>query len=274
MQMFQEIREEMPETELLEVEEEYFLEMLRLDGSPTIVFVHGGGGNLWNPYIQLDELKDEYGMLTYNLSGYGESSYRRDQGLQDHVEDLKNLIDTLDLEEVVLHGHSYGTLIAIEYAKKYSPEGLVLTGGGAYDLTPEWEKPMLKALLMLRLYRLPMNKWLMKKLAGKALHPETSEETVDEFLKSNPMPHRRSAWETIVKSFWNYEPGNLEEIESPTLVIHGSEDGIVPAEAAEKTAQKIPDAEYKEFQKSGHLPMAEQPEKYNHALRNFTEENT
>ncbi|MFB6216498.1 MAG: alpha/beta fold hydrolase, partial [Candidatus Aenigmatarchaeota archaeon] len=215
--------------------------------------------------------KEEYTLISYNLSGYGRSSYRKDQSLEDHVKDLRKLIEKYGVEEVVVHGHSYGTEIALEYAKKYSPEGLVITGGGAFDLTPEWEKPLLKALLALRLYKIPSNMWLMKKLASKALHPDTAEEKVLDFLKSNPMPHRRSAWETVIKSFWGYDAKNLHEITCPTAVIHGPEDGIVSAESAKRTAEKILEAEFHEVTDTGHVPMAERPEKYNQILHNFIE---
>lgn len=276
MKKFEDVRERLPETERVEVSEDYYLEALFLESSsPTIVFIHGGGGNLWNPYMQLDYFRDKgYSLLTYSLSGYGMSSYRKDQSLDDHVEDLRALIESLGLQDVVLHGHSYGTEIAIEYAKKYSPEGLILASGGAYQLTPDWEKPMLNILLALRLYHLPTNKLLMKKLAGKALYSETGEETVEQILKSNPMPHRRSAWETIKKSFWNYEAGNLEEINVPALILHGVEDGIISLEAAKRTAREIPDAEFEKVSRAGHVPQVEKPEEYNESLQNFLEKHS
>jgi len=269
---FSRICRDLPEPQITEISEDYYLETLFIEGSsPTIVFIHGGGGNLRNPYLQLDHFRGEYSLLTYSLSGYEESSYRKNQDLEKHVEDLRKLIESYNLDRVVLHGHSYGTEIAIEYAKKYDPEALVLVGGGAYDLTPEWEKPLLKIMLALRLYKLPTNTWLMKKLAKKALHPETSEKRIEDFLKSNPMPHRRSAWDTIVRSFWEYDAGNLKEIECPSLVLHGSRDGIVPIDVARKTAKNIPRAKFKQIERAGHVPMAEQPETYNRILQDFLE---
>ncbi|QKQ98366.1 alpha/beta fold hydrolase [Candidatus Nanohaloarchaea archaeon] len=249
-----------------------FSKRYRERDSSCIIFVHGGGGNLWNSYRQFDWFKEKYTLISYNLSGYGRSSYREDQSLENHVEDLRKLIEKYGIRDVVVHGHSYGTEIALEYAKEYSPEGLVITGGGAFDLTPEWEKPLLKTLLALRFYKIPSNTWLMKKLASKALHPDTSEERVLDFLKSNPMPHRRSAWETVIKSFWSYDAENLHEINCPTAVIHGPEDGIVPIESARRTADKLSDSEFHEISKTGHVPMAERPEHYNQILEKFVDD--
>ncbi|MFB6356990.1 MAG: alpha/beta fold hydrolase [bacterium] len=272
MKTFNQIREELPETELAEISSNYFLEALNLGGlSPNIVFVHGGGGNLWNPYRQLDHFQGDYGLLTYNLSGYGRSSYSRGYRLADHVDDLRGLVEFYNLKNVVIHGHSYGTEIAVEYAKKFHPRGLVLAGGGIYNLTPWWEKPLLRLLLALRLYKLPME-WLAKPLAKLAFHPETSDKRIKNFLECNPLSRRRSAWETIVKSFWNYEAENVDRIDSSTLVLHGPADGIVPVEAGKRTADEIPNSKFKPIKRTGHVPMVERPEQYNKVLQNFLRE--
>jgi pimeloyl-ACP methyl ester carboxylesterase len=75
------------------------------------------------------------------LAGNGDSSTRPTQSIDGHVTELRNLLDELGVDQPIIHGHSYGTAIAIEYAKQHSTSALVLHGGGDHDLTLTWENP-------------------------------------------------------------------------------------------------------------------------------------
>jgi pimeloyl-ACP methyl ester carboxylesterase len=142
---FERVRESVPEPARVQVSGSIHLETLHLPGpKPGIVFVHGGLGSLWNPYPQLGAFEDECGLLTYSLAGNGTSMAPPEQSLDGHVSNLEGLIDELDIDRPIVHGHSYGTAVAIEYAKRRPTAALVLHGGGDHDLTPSWEKPLLR----------------------------------------------------------------------------------------------------------------------------------
>src|SRR6185436_3916897 len=52
----------------------------------------------------------------------------------------------------------------------------------------------------------------------------------------------------------------LQNVRTPTLVIHGSDDPVVPVEAGRETAQCIPGAHFKIIEGMGHgLPTAVTP---------------
>lgn len=148
---------------------------------------------------------------------------------------------------------------------------MILASGGVYELTPDWEKPVLKAAIMLRLYRLTFPDWMKKIFASRMFYSDTSGARIGGFLESNPIPSRRSAWITILDSFWNYEAGNLGEIDTEVLVIHGSHDKIVPVSAARETAERL-SAPLRIVPETGHVPMVEKPETYTKYLRNFMDE--
>ncbi|WP_263789992.1 alpha/beta fold hydrolase [Salinibacter sp.] len=250
------------------------LETLHLPGpDPPIAFVHGGLGSLWNPYPQLYQLREEQALLTYALAGNGRSSRRPEQSIEGHVGDLRALIEHYDLGRPIVHGHSYGTAIAIEYAKKHPCRGLVLHGGGDHDLTPAWEKPLMRTFMALRLYRVFPRNVLMRALARwAACHEETSGALIDDFLRSNPMARRRSAWETVTKAFWGYDGRrDIGRVEAPALVIHGPADRIVPMEVARETARRLPNGAFHSIERAGHAATAERPAEYNRLLRLFVE---
>lgn len=269
---FDRVREALPDPEMADVSGSVTLEALHLPGpGPAIVFVHGGLGSLWNPYPQLYHLRGEQSLLTYALAGNGRSSQRPEQSIEGHVEDLWNLVDHYTLDRPIVHGHSYGAAIAIEYAKNHPCRGLVLHGGGDHDLTPAWEKPLMQMFMGLRLYRVFPEHALMRALARwAACHEDTSDALVEDFLQSNPMPRRRSAWKTVTEAFWGYDGRkDIGRVETPALVIHGPADRIVPMDVARETAHRLPTGVFHAMERAGHVATAERPAEYNRLLRLF-----
>jgi len=267
---FNEFRSLVPEPTRIQVSDDVALETLHLPGEETsLVFIHGGLGSLWNPYPQLQTFASERDLVTYSLAGNGNSTTRPSQSIDGHVADLRALLEELDIVRPIIHGHSYGTAIAIEYAKKHPTSALVLHAGGDHDLTPAWEKPLLRLFLSLRLYKLPSNKALMRQLAHSVgAHEETAKVVIEDFLQSNPMPHRRSAWETVTEGFWGYDGReDMSLVNCPALVIQGPADGIVPLEVARNTADRIPEGVFYRLERAGHIGMIERPAIYNSLLR-------
>lgn len=271
---FDRVRDCLPKPSRVRVSGSVALETLHISGpSPALVFVHGGLGSLWNPYPQLAAFEGERALITYSLAGNGRSSTRPEQSLAGHVSDLADLLDDFDVSQPIIHGHSYGTAVAIEYAKRHSTAGLVLHAGGDHDLTPTWEKPLLRLLLRLRFYRWPTNDAFVRQLAYRVgFHEDTPEAVVEDFLRSNPTPRRRSAWETVTDAFWGYDGrSDMDRIDVPTLVIHGPADGIVPLDVARETAARIPDSVFCRLERTGHVGMVERPAAYNRLLRALVE---
>jgi pimeloyl-ACP methyl ester carboxylesterase len=61
----------------------------------------------------------------------------------------------------------------------------------------------------------------------------------------------------------------LPEIEIPTLVVWGLRDQIVPVEAAIGYHRLIPESRLELFERTGHLPQMERPERFNRLLDDF-----
>lgn len=270
----QEARQRLPRPELVPVRPGLRLETLHLPGPPpALVFIHGGLGNLWNPYPQLLYFHGKRELVSYSLAGNGRSDDGERHTLEGHVADLADLLETLGVGEAVPVGWSYGTALALEYAKAHPVRGLMLTGGGACGLTPGWERVALRLILALRLYRVLPREAFLKRLGQEAaFHPETPDAVVDEMIRANPLPRRRSAWQTVTDAFWGYDgrPG-LEAITAPALVVHGTADGIVPLERAQETARLLPNGEFCELERAGHTAPVERPRVYNWLLEALVE---
>ena len=61
----------------------------------------------------------------------------------------------------------------------------------------------------------------------------------------------------------------LSKIRCPVLIVHGTEDKIVPMNEAEMMEQQIPNSRLVKIYNTGHLPNLEQPDIYNQTLRDF-----
>lgn len=264
---FEQVRTDLPDPELVRVHEGLALEALQLPGrEPAIVFVHGGLGSLWNPYPQLYALAGDRSVVSYSLAGNRGSDRRSEETLAGHVADLRGLVEALDVETPVVHGHSYGSTVAIEYARRHPVSGLVVAGGGAYGLTADFERPALALVRALRLYRLPLPTWLLARLVAGACHPETPRAVAADFARANPVPRRRSAYE-VQTAFRGYDGRDgLDDIGAPALVVHGAADEVVPPEIGRETASRLPNGRFHRVERAGHLPFVERPAAYGRQL--------
>lgn len=264
-----EVQSTLPKPALIEVRPGLQLETLHVDGPPpTLVFLHGGLGNLWDAYLQLYHFHRQRELVTYSLAGNGRSDDRDAHSLQGHVRDLADLLRTIELERPILVAWSYGVALALEYAKQHPVRAMMLTGGAAYRMTPAWEYPFLRMTMALRLYRVIPGGWIMQPLARlAAFHPDTPDELVREMLRANPLPRRRSAWQTVTNAFWGYDGRDgLQQIRCPVFVAHGPADRIVPIDRARETAELLPEGRFFRLEKSGHAAPVERAERYNQLL--------
>ena len=61
----------------------------------------------------------------------------------------------------------------------------------------------------------------------------------------------------------------LSDIKTPTLILHGEQDNLIPVAAARKFADAIPGAELVIYPDAGHLPQEELAEESAEDLRSF-----
>lgn len=101
------------------------------DGHPIVV-AHGAGADhqIWTERLQ--PLTDDYRIITYDLRGHGKTggSSLDNYSIDTYVDDLVALIETLNLEQPVVLGHSLGGMVGYVFASSY-PEylsGLVTVG--------------------------------------------------------------------------------------------------------------------------------------------------
>ena len=63
----------------------------------------------------------------------------------------------------------------------------------------------------------------------------------------------------------------LGNIDVPTLILHGEDDQLIPAQDAQDMHAAIADSSLNLISNAGHLLNLEQPEKFNQLIREFIE---
>jgi pimeloyl-ACP methyl ester carboxylesterase len=108
------------------------------NGEP-IIFLHSGGADLRDWEFIAPKLAQFYRCIAFDGRGAGQSPSPIE--VPDYVEDLKNLLDFLDIEDTIMVGHSIGGEIATDFAFAYpqrvSKLVLVAPGLTGYQFSPE-----------------------------------------------------------------------------------------------------------------------------------------
>jgi len=113
-------------------------------GSGTaMVWAHGLGG-IWQEWEGVMKFfQDRYRAIAYDARGHGRSEKpdRLEAYSQDiMVEDMRGLMDALDINKAIVGGHSMGANVALNFAFRY-PErciGLIPVGIGSGSSDREW----------------------------------------------------------------------------------------------------------------------------------------
>ena len=86
---------------------------------PTLVFLHGWTCNRSHWKEQVPRLKGRYEIVTVDLAGHGESAAKKSEWtVSGLAEGVVEVIEALDLERVILIGHSMGGAVALAVAPR------------------------------------------------------------------------------------------------------------------------------------------------------------
>ena len=83
----------------------------------TLVFLHNGGGNLWNWAHQIQHFSSRYRVIAPDLPGFGRSHRPAESLTLDRfVSALGDMLEDLECDRPILVGNCIGASIALEYA--------------------------------------------------------------------------------------------------------------------------------------------------------------
>ena len=231
-------------------------------GSPTLVLVHGAGGNHLHWPAELRRLH-EATVYALDLPGHGRSGGQGCDTIGDYAQAIVEFLDTAGIEQPIIVGHSMGGAIALTLALHFPNRvaGLVLMATGArLRVAPAILDGMHSDFegsveLITRFAWSPETKPALTELGRQALLETGPDVLLGDFSACN----RFDVME------------RLGEIEAPTLVIAGTADQLAPPKYARFLTEHIPNARLVLVEDASHMVMLERPLEVTGAVREFLE---
>jgi proline iminopeptidase len=257
-------------------------------GRPPLVMVNGGPG-FDHTYVLCsdawDTLAKERRVVFYDQRGNGRSgalASGQSCTLSDQIADLDALRAELHAESVDLLGHSWGGYLVMAYAIRHPSRvaHLLIVDSAA----PKWTETdfIFKYIYPEGIDRqgpLDFADALGDSAAGHESLMEymrmlfVSQEKRDEFMsRADRCRYTKSVNEALNADLAKYDmwPA-LPSLTMPTLVATGRFDINVAPSTAWKIHRAIPGSKWEVFERSGHLPYFEEPEKFVRVVEGFLE---
>jgi pimeloyl-ACP methyl ester carboxylesterase len=241
-----------------------------LGSGPVVVLVHGLGSRKEDWLPVLEPLAQKYRLLVPDQIGFGKSEKPLlDYSVQTYVDFLNEFLRELKVERTSLVGESLGGWISALYAVELGDGAhlipldklvLVDAAGLKQDAAiPNLNPSSLAAMRGVMEAVFYDTSWLnddaLRKIFTDKLLVHDSY-TVRSFL-GNPM----IATERL--------DDRLGKIKTPTLVMWGKQDRLIPMAMGERYAAGIAGAKFVSFDKCGHVPPIEKTEEFVAAVTAF-----
>jgi len=239
---------------------------------PALLLVHGLGYARWGWGPAVEPLAARFRVVLFDNRGIGESDAPvGPYSAGEMAADAAAVLDAAGVERAHVVGTSLGGMVAQTLALEHPErvERLVLactTPGGPHAFPfPEQTVRLLAEAAQLE----PLV--ALRRFVENALAPDAPEALVEEILAlrvaNPPDPAGWSAQAGVAAAFDAYD--RLGSLDVPTLVLHGSEDGVVDVRNAALLEGLIPGSRVELFQRAGHLFFWEEPQRFVETVTEF-----
>jgi pimeloyl-ACP methyl ester carboxylesterase len=227
--------------------------------SPVLIFIHGWllSSNYWQPLVA--KLAPHYQCLSYDLRGFGDSQPPPDDSfapkdewqnppksnsvcspspdsLVAYAEDLKILLEKLNIEQAWLIGHSLGGSVALWSAHvcPYQVKGVICVnaGGGIY-LKEEFERFRNAGQRLVKfrptwLGAVPLLDWIFARMmVARPLGRRWGRQRVEDFLKANQEAAISSLLDSTTEEEVHLLPQIVSRLPQPVYFLAGAKDTIM-----------------------------------------------
>ena len=242
---------------------------------PALVLVHGSSASLhtWEPWVDL--LSAEYRIVSLDLPGHGLTGPHpaHDYTARSMVAAVEAVRDEAALSRFALAGNSMGGWVSWNYALDHPDDltALILVDASGVQVPEKTDEP--KGNIGFKLMASPVGRFLGKKLTPRFIIAQSlsqsmyvqeviTEEMIDRYWELLRYPGNREA--TMIRATMERNlsrAARLPEISTPTLIMWGKEDSLIPVEAAAVFDESLPDSRVVIYDDAGHIPMEEIPAK-------------
>jgi pimeloyl-ACP methyl ester carboxylesterase len=231
------------------------------DGLP-VVLLHGAAGMRLSWPAQVRRLP---GCRVYalDLPGHGKSTGEACRSIDAIARQVLGWMDSLDLQQAALVGHSMGSAVALQAAltEPGRAGALVLVGTG---LLLRVNPTLLELASSQETYRLAMERMVAWSFSRQA--PRQLVELAHKRMQETPQAVLQA--DLLACDAFDIR-SRLGEIEAPTLVVCGVEDRMTPLAGAQALVDGLSHARLEVVSAAGHMLMLEQPLAFTAILKAF-----
>ena len=235
-------------------------------GETPIIFLHGVGSDksVWRP--QLEHFGKSRRALAFDYPGYGESELIEGATRDDYAAAILAALDALAIGKAHVCGLSLGGVVAIAMHSAAPERCASLIVADSFALHPDGQSIHDRSIAA-------SQSMTMRELAearsgvllGSAATAELKAEVIDTMAAIDP-----AAYQLGAAAVWLADQRDrAAEIDVPTLILVGDEDGITPPALSQELARIVPGSRVEIIERSGHLANAEQPAAFNKAIESF-----
>ncbi|WP_100333311.1 alpha/beta fold hydrolase [Bacillus alkalisoli] len=246
---------------------------------PTIVLIHGFLSSTFSFRRLLPLLKKQYTVLAVDLPPFGKSGKTSSfiYSYENMAKVVLNLIQQLNFQKVVLVGHSMGGQIALNMSKQKPDlvDKVVLLCSSGY--LKKMSTPIIYSS-RIPYFHLWLKYWLGRRGPVQNLlnvvhdHSLIDDEMIDGYLQ--PFMNDdifRALTKMIRDREGDLAAEILKSIDTPSLLIWGEEDKVVPIEVGYRLSKDLPNSKLITYQNTGHLLPEENPEGVHENILEFIE---
>ncbi len=232
---------------------------LEVGSGPTVILLHGLGGNGQNWTPNLPALATRFHVLALDQVGFGKSdkpliNYR----VATYVDFLDQFCRQLQIERASLVGES-------SHPEKV--DHLVLSDAAGYAPPANFDN---RTLYLLN----PSTRENMKLLVGKVFYNKAfiTDAVIDQVLAERIGAGDGYTINSFIQSVIRGEDfldNRTQTIKQPTLIVWGREDGLVALSDGQRFKKEIPNSTLVVFEQCGHVPNVEKASEFNGTVMKF-----
>ncbi len=246
--------------------------------SVPMILLHGMSSSLntWDSVVLL--LKDKKRLISIDLPAFGLTGPNANNAYSFayYNQFLDSFLVRLHIKQCMIAGNSLGGAIAWEYtvANPSTVKKLILIDAAGYPSKQSKgsigftiaSTPVINNLLLYITPKILVRKSLEGIYHDKARVTDAQVERFHDVAISEG--NRKAALEIFKKGF-EREPEKIKNITTPTLIIWGEFDNLIPVENAQLFHQQIKGSKLEILKNVGHVPMEENPKKVAELMASF-----
>ena len=271
------------------------------EADPAVVVMHGGP-DFDHGYLlpELDALATSVRLVYFDQRGRGRSTLAGEPGdvtIQTEVDDVDAIRVHLGLDVFIILGHSWGALLALEYAIRHRDRvsHLVLVNVAPIsaalaarhrqslrDSRPPDETAAMDTLMSSRRYqsgdlaadadyhRLHFAHALRRPELLEPLVQRLRRNTTAEVIRTSRLIEHRLYDQTWSRPAYDLGP-KLRTLDLPTLIVHGDRD-LFPVDVARYVHEQLPNSQLVIVEECGHFVYLEHPLTFQQVVSAFLED--